>query len=166
MVGAGVGVGPSGAGGQTVEGSHEYPPVGQFVPLPTPISRNAQLGLLVVSARQTAGLSESLVMVQQSPVASTCPQQHSSAVPTGPVMAAEAEMMAAEKSRRVEGRIFIMLRISCSDKLFIGSSQTVPAGPLLWLDCVMLCAGQGLQEKQDFKIQKIRWQGSYYAHVG
>ena len=122
-----------------MEGSHEYPPVGQFVPLPTPISRNAQLGLLVVSARQTAGLSESLVMAQQSPVASTSPQQHSSAVPTGPVMEAEAEMMAAEKSRRVEGRIFIMLRISCADKLFFGSSQTVPARPLSARLCDALC---------------------------
>ena len=108
MVGAGVGVGPSGAGGQTMEESQEYPPEGQGSPLPTPNSKKLQLGLLE-STTHTAGLSESLVMVQQSPVAKTSPQQHSAAVPTGPVMEAEAERIAAGKSRRVDGWIFIAL---------------------------------------------------------
>ena len=68
MVGGGVGVGP--AEGQTMEESQEYPPSGHLVPLPIPISANAQLGLVLVSAMHVEEPSPSLVMVQQLPTAS------------------------------------------------------------------------------------------------
>jgi len=68
MVGGGVGVGP--AEGQTMEESQEYPPSGHLVPLPIPISTNAQLGLVLVSAMHVEESSPSLVMVQQLPTAS------------------------------------------------------------------------------------------------